>query len=65
MLQGLAVIHVYSRGVPFRALLLAAVYLGILLLGWVAIAVAIVGLGEPMFRLRERGRSQPPTGGTI
>jgi len=50
--------------VPFRALLLAAVYLGILLLGWVAIAVAIVGIGEPVFRLRERG--QPPsTGGTV
>jgi hypothetical protein len=64
VLQGLAVIHVYSRGVPFRALLLAAVYLGILLLGWVAIAVAIVGIGEPVFRLRERG--QPPsTGGTV
>jgi len=64
VLQGLAVIHVYSRGVPFRALLLAAVYLGILLLGWVAIVVAIVGIGEPVFRLRERG--QPPTtGGTI
>jgi magnesium-transporting ATPase (P-type) len=64
VLQGLAVIHVYSRGVPFRALLLAAVYLGILLLGWVAIVVAIVGLGEPVFRLRERGQP-PPTGGTI
>lgn len=64
VLQGLAVIHVYSRGVPFRALLLAAVYLGILLLGWVAIVVAIVGIGEPVFRLRERG--QPPTtGGAI
>jgi hypothetical protein len=62
-LQGLAVIHVYSRGVPFRALLLAAVYLGILLLGWVALVVAIIGIGEPVFRLRERG--QPPTtGGT-
>jgi hypothetical protein len=64
VLQGLAVIHVYSRGVPFRALLLAAVYLGILLLGWVAIAVAIIGIGEPVFRLRERGQP-PPTGGTI
>jgi len=64
VLQGLAVLHVYSRGVPFRTLLLAAVYLGILLLGWVAIAVAIIGIGEPVFRLRERG--QPPsTGGTI
>jgi hypothetical protein len=64
VLQGLAVIHVYSRGVPFRTLLLSAVYIGILLLGWVAIAIAIIGIGEPVFRLRERG--QPPsTGGTI
>ncbi len=64
VLQGLAVIHVYSRGVPLRPLLLVAVYLGILLLGWVAIVVAIIGLGEPVFRLRERGQP-PPTGGTI
>jgi magnesium-transporting ATPase (P-type) len=61
VLQGLAVIHVYSRGAPFRALLLGAVYLGILLLGWVAIVVAIIGIGEPVFRLRERGQP-PPTG---
>jgi hypothetical protein len=54
VLQGLAVIHVYSRSVPFRGLLLAVVYLGILLLGWVALLVAIVGLGEPLFGLRER-----------
>ena len=62
VLQGLAVLHVYSRGLPFRSLLLAAVYLGILLLGWVAIAVAVIGLGEPMLRLRERAamRGQPP-----
>ncbi len=64
VLQGLAVIHAYSRGVAFRPLLLVAVYLGILLLGWVAIIVAIIGLGEPVFRLRERGQP-PPTGGTI
>jgi hypothetical protein len=60
VLQGLAVIHVYSRGVPFRQLLLAAVYLGILLLGWVALLVAIVGLGEPLFGWRARASSQPP-----
>ena len=60
VLQGLAVIHVYSRGVPLRALLLAAVYLGILLLGWVAIAVAILGLGEPLFRLRGPGNEHGP-----
>lgn len=62
VLQGLAVIHVYSRGTPLRGLLLAVVYLGILLLGWVAILVAILGLGEPMFGLRARSvhRGQPP-----
>jgi hypothetical protein len=62
VLQGLAVLHVYSRGLPFRRLLLIAVYLGIVLLGWVAIAVAVIGLSEPMLRLRERAsmRGQPP-----
>ena len=59
VLQGLAVIHVYSRGVPFRPFLLAAVYLGILLLGWVALLVAIVGLGEPLFGLRARNIAGP------
>jgi len=62
VLQGLAVIHVYSRGVPLRILLLTVVYLGILLLGWVAILVAILGLGEPLFGLRARSvqGGQPP-----
>jgi hypothetical protein len=62
VLQGLAVLHVYSRGLPFRRPLLVAVYLGIVLLGWVAIAVAVIGLSEPMLRLRERAamRGQPP-----
>jgi hypothetical protein len=62
VLQGLAVLHVYSHGLPFRSLLLGAIYLGILLLGWVAVVVAIVGLSEPMLRLRERAgmRGQPP-----
>lgn len=54
VLQGLAVIHVYSLGVQLRPLLLAGVYLGILFLGWLAILVAILGLGEPMFGLRAR-----------
>jgi len=68
VLQGLAVIHVYSKGMPARGLLLATVYLGILLLGWVAILVAILGLAEPMLGLRQRPgpTGQPPTGsGTI
>ncbi len=62
VLQGLAVLHAFSRGMPFRALLLATVYLAILFLGWVAIAVAILGLSEPLLHLRERAaaRRQSP-----
>jgi Predicted membrane protein (DUF2232) len=62
VLQGLAVLHTYSRGMPFRGLLLSAIYIGILLLGWVAVAVAILGLAEPILRLRDRAatRGQPP-----
>jgi hypothetical protein len=62
VLQGLAVLHAFSRGMPFRALLLATVYLAILFLGWVAIAVAILGLSEPLLHLRERAaaRGQSP-----
>ena len=61
-LQGLAVIHVYTQGMPLRGLLLAILYLAILLLGWVAIVVAIVGLAEPSLGLRHRAArgAQPP-----
>lgn len=68
VLQGLAVIHVYSQGVPARGLLLATVYLGILLLGWVALIVAILGLAEPLLGLRQRanrGAPPPNNNGTI
>ena len=43
-------------------LLLSAVYIGILLLGWIAVAIAILGLAEPMLRLRYHAatRGQPP-----
>jgi hypothetical protein len=58
VLQGLAVLHAFSRGMPFRALLLATVYLAILFLGWVAIAVAILGLSEPLLHLRARATAR-------
>jgi len=48
--------------VPLRSLLLATVYLGILLLGWVALIVAIIGLAEPLLGLRQRAdRGGPPS----
>jgi len=68
VLQGLAVIHRYSRGIAFRSLLLGTLYLGILLLGWVAIVVAIVGLAEPLLGLRQRaghGGQPPKSDGTV
>lgn len=63
VLQGLAVLHAFTRGIAYRPLLLAAIYFAMALLGWVTIIVAIIGLGEPIFRLRERAsmRGQPPT----
>lgn len=54
VLQGLAVLHAYTRGFAYRSLLLGGLYLAIILIGWVAIAIAILGLAEPMLRLRER-----------
>jgi Predicted membrane protein (DUF2232) len=66
-LEGLAVIHAFSRGMRFRGLLLTIVYLGILLLGWVAIIVAIIGLAEPSLGLRQRARDAhpPKSDGTV
>ena len=59
LLQGLAVIHFYSLGMPFRTAMLAVLYFAVLFLGWVAIIVAILGLGEPVFGLRARGGPAP------
>jgi uncharacterized protein YybS (DUF2232 family) len=59
LLQGLAVIHFYTLDMPFRAALLVVLYLAALLLGWVAILVAILGLGEPLFGLRGRVAAAP------
>jgi Predicted membrane protein (DUF2232) len=60
MLQGLAVVHAATRGMPFRGPLLVSIYIGIALLGWVAIIVAIVGLAEPLLNLRGRAAKTPP-----
>ena len=59
LLQGLAVIHFYTLGMPFRTVLLVVLYLSVLILGWVAILVAILGLGEPVFGLRGRATALP------
>jgi hypothetical protein len=64
VLLGLVVLHVMARKSPFRFILLGTLYLGIFMFGWVALVVAVVGIGEPMFKFRERalsaGGSAPP-----
>ena len=62
VLLGLVVLHVLARNSPYKFVALGALYLGIFLFGWVALVVAIIGIGEPMFRLRERslGTGPPP-----
>lgn len=60
VLLGLIVLHVLARKSPFRFILLGALYIGIFLFGWVALVVAFIGIGEPMFRFRERALGAGP-----
>ena len=62
VLQGLAVLHAFSRGMPFRGLLLAAVYIGILLLAGLPSPSPFSALPSPCFVLRDRAAThgQPP-----
>lgn len=59
VILGLVVLHVLARKSPFRFILLATLYIGIFLFGWVALLVAIVGIGEPVFKLRQRAWNTP------
>ena len=65
MLLGLVVLHQVVAGSPFKPLLLAGLYLAILLIDWGAVAVAAIGLAEPLLELRQRTlkRSAPPPKG--
>ena len=54
MLLGLAVIHAVSRATQFRPVVLSMVYMGLILVGWIALIIASIGIGEPIFRLRDR-----------
>lgn len=64
LLLGLVVLHVMARNSPFRHVMLATLYLAIFLFGWVVLVVAMLGIGEPVFKLRERalgrGAAPPP-----
>jgi hypothetical protein len=65
LLLGLIVLHQLVAGSPYRVLLLAALYLAILVVDWAVLLVAIIGLAEPLFELRQRAlrQSARPKGG--
>ncbi|MGI9383421.1 MAG: DUF2232 domain-containing protein [Methyloligellaceae bacterium] len=64
VLLGLVVLHAITRASTLRPFILFVLYCGIVFFGWIALAVAIVGIGEPVFKLRERmtNKPQPPAG---
>lgn len=54
IIMGLVVLHVVANGSPFKIFMLTVLYMAMVLIGWVSLVVAVIGLGEPVFRLRER-----------
>ncbi len=65
LLLGLIVLHQLVAGSPYRLLLLAALYLAILIVDWVSLLIALIGLAEPLLELRQRAlrQSARPKGG--
>lgn len=64
LVQGFATVHVLTRGIGMRPLILALAYLLCLFLSWIALPLVILlGLAETFFNLRGRsgGRSNPPS----
>jgi hypothetical protein len=51
---GFAVFHVITRGVGVRIVLLAIVYTAVLVLGWPALILSLLGLADAAFGLRVR-----------
>jgi hypothetical protein len=65
LLLGLVVLHQLVANTPFRPLLLAGLYVGIIIIDWAALVIALIGLAEPLLELRQRAlrRSAPPPKG--
>ena len=60
-LLGLAVLHATTRALNGRAFVLAGTYLTVVLFGWPALAVAIIGLADAALDIRGRvARRRPP-----
>lgn len=52
LLVGFSVLHMITRDISYRPLLLGGVYLASLLLGWPFIAVTLLAIADSMFNLR-------------
>jgi len=57
---GFAVLHVLTRGMAARGLMLGAAYASALFVGWPVLVVAIVGFAESFLHLRARAVNRPP-----
>lgn len=51
---GFAVMHVVTRGMQARALILAGTYGAVAMTGWPVLIMALIGVAETIFRLRDR-----------
>ena len=65
-LLGLAVLHHITRGMNVRALLLGGAYVSVMVLGWPALLLMMLGLADSALNIRGRvaGPSGPPTPST-
>ena len=59
LLLGMAVLHVITRGMTARPVILGALYFAVLFLQ-IGIFVVLLGLAEQIFRLRSRAQTPAP-----
>ncbi len=59
LILGLAVVHVIAAGFQLKLLMLGLLYTGLFLTPWVAPALVLVGLAEPLLQLRRRVTQRP------
>jgi Predicted membrane protein (DUF2232) len=57
---GFAVLHVLTRGLPGRTAMLGGAYVCVAILGWPALAAALLGVAESIFKWRARAAGRGP-----